>query len=68
MCTLLFDIFLITIPKDLFYTIHVHINANYFMSYSDTDVETYETSLGTRPSNTSIDEVNYTLVCVHVLY
>ena len=34
------------------------------MSYSDIDVETYETSLGTRPSDISMDEVSYTLIWV----
>lgn len=38
------------------------------MSYSDIDEQTHETSLGIRPSDNSINEVSYTLVCVHVLY
>ena len=37
------------------------------MSNSDIDVESHETSMSTRPSDSSIDEVSY-LVCVHVLY
>ena len=38
------------------------------MSYSDIDIETHETSMSARHSKTSIGEVSYTLVCVHVLY
>ena len=46
----------------------VLIKADYFISYSDIDLETLEISLGTRTSDTSIDEVSYTPVRVHVLY
>ena len=54
----------------IYYIQYIHIvaiKADHFMSYSNNDVETHETSLGTRTSDTSIDEVSYTLVCVHVL-
>ena len=57
-----------SIPRFIIYKVYLDIVADYFMFYSDIDGEAHETSLSTRTSDTTIDEISYTLLSVNILY